>query len=493
MIDVGIACELGLEAVHLRLRVGNRGVLRQREVDEEFVAVRGRKELLLDELHAVERDAEHRHRHADGQPAPAHGADEDARERRHEAARLVVMLLHRLRQQRHAEQGREQHRDDPRQQQRGCDHHEQREGELARVAAVETDRDEARDGDERAGEHRERGGGVDGGGSLAQRVAGLQPRHHHLDGDHRIVDQKAERDDESAKRDALQRDAGILHDHEGHGQHERDRQRDHEPGPHAQAHEADHQHDRDGLEQGLGEAADRLLDHDGLIGHEVHADADGQFADDLVHLLLQRLAELQQVRAGLHADGKADGRLALEPEQRLRRVDVAAADGGDVAEAEEAVVDAQVEVAQALLRRELPRHPDADAFRAGLDDAGGRDRVLGLERLHDVLLADAEGGHLARRELQEDHLVLGADQVDLADIRHRENLGPHVLDIVAQLPLRQPVRGERVDVAVHVAEVVVEDGTHDALGQLPFDVVDHVPDSSPRRPARRGFWSCPSG
>ena len=35
MIDVGIACELGLEAVHLRLRVGNRGVLRQREVDEE--------------------------------------------------------------------------------------------------------------------------------------------------------------------------------------------------------------------------------------------------------------------------------------------------------------------------------------------------------------------------------------------------------------------------------------------------------------------------
>ena len=166
VIDVGIACELGLEAVHLRLRVGNRGVLRQGEVDEELVAVRGREELLLDELHAVERDAEHRHRHADGQPAPAHGADEDARERRHEAARLVVMLLHRLRQQRHAEQGREQHRDDPRQQQRGRDHHEQREGELARVAAVETDRDEARDGDERAGEHRERGGGVDGGGGL---------------------------------------------------------------------------------------------------------------------------------------------------------------------------------------------------------------------------------------------------------------------------------------------------------------------------------------
>ena len=136
---------------------------------------------------------------------------------------------------------------------------------------------------------------------------------------------------------------------------------------------------------------------------------------------------------------------------------VSAADGGDVAQSEEAIVDAQVEAAQALLRRELSGHPDADAFGAGLDHAGRRDRILGLERLHDVLLADAEGGHLARRELQEDHLVLRADQLDLADIRHRENLGPHVLDIVAQLPLRQPVRGERVDVAEHVAEIVVEE------------------------------------
>ena len=156
-----------------------------------------------------------RNRHADGQPAPAHGADENAREHRSEAARFVVMLLHRLRQQGHAEQGREQHRDDPRQQERDRDHHEQREGVLARVAAVEADRHEARDGDERAGQHRERGRGVDGGGSLPQRVAGLQPRHHHLDGDHGVIDQKAERDDEGAERDALQRDAEILHDHEG--------------------------------------------------------------------------------------------------------------------------------------------------------------------------------------------------------------------------------------------------------------------------------------
>ena len=38
-------------------------------------------------------------------------------------------------------------------------------------------------------------------------------------------------------------------------------------------------------------------------------------------------------------------------------------------------------VAQALLRGELAADPDADALRAGLDDAGGRDRVLRLKRL----------------------------------------------------------------------------------------------------------------
>ena len=211
----------------------------------------------------------------------------------------------------------------------------------------------------------------------------------------------------------------------------------------------------------------------------MHADADRQFGDDLAHLLLQRLAEVQQVGAGLHADGKPDGGPAIVTEQCLRRVEVAAADHCDVAETEEAIVDAQVEAAQALLGRELSGHSDADPFRAGFDDAGRRDRVLRLERIHDVLLRDPEGGHFSRRELQKDHLVLGTDEVDLADIRHRENLGPYVFDIVPQLPLTQPIRGECVDVPVHVAEIVVEERTEDAFGEVLSYVVDHIPDSRP--------------
>ncbi len=57
----------------------------------------------------------------------------------------------------------------------------------------------------------------------------------------------------------------------------------------------------------------------------------------------------------LHADGKADRRLAVEAEQRGRRVGIAARDGGDVAQAEEAVVDPQIDGVKAVLRSELLR------------------------------------------------------------------------------------------------------------------------------------------
>ena len=81
---------------------------------------------------------------------------------------------------------------------------------------------------------------------------------------------------------------------------------------------------------------------------------------------------------------------------------------------------------------------------------------------------------MARREFEVDHLVLRADEIDLADIGHGEDVGADRLDIVAQLPLRQPIGGECVDIAVHVAEAVIEERPDDALRQLRLDILDHV-------------------
>ena len=315
---------------------------------------------------------------------------------------------------------------------------------------------------------------------MRRRVARLQPRDHHLDGDHRVVDEQAERDDQGAERDALQRDAEKLQGEKRHRQHQRDRQRDDESGAHAETDEADDENDHHRLEQRMGELVDGVLDDAGLVGDEVDADADRQLGGDLVQLASQRLAEVQHIGARLHADGEADGGLAIVAEQRGRRVDVAALDVDHVAEAEEAVVDAQIERFEAFLAGELAADPHADAFRAGLDDAGGRDGVLRLHRLQHRRHVQAEIGDPARVEFEVDRLVLRADEVDLADIRHGvHDVGAGGLDIVAQLPIRQAVGGERINVAIHVAELVVVERPRHALRQLWLDVRDQVADLAP--------------
>ena len=55
-----------------------------------------------------------------------------------------------------------------------------------------------------------------------------------------------------------------------------------------------------------------MLNDDRLIRHEMHADPDRQVSDDLRHLLLQGLAELQEVCACLHPDCECDRWLAVE-------------------------------------------------------------------------------------------------------------------------------------------------------------------------------------
>ena len=107
----------------------------------------------------------------------------------------------------------------------------------------------------------------------------------------------------------------------------------------------------------------------------------GRSRDELGDALLDVVAERQHVAAGGHGDGEADRRLAVVAEHRLRRVDVGAPDGGDVAQAEEAVVGAEVDGLQALLGGELARDADGDALRAGIDRAARHQRVLRLQGL----------------------------------------------------------------------------------------------------------------
>ncbi|MNQ91741.1 hypothetical protein D3C85_1071350 [compost metagenome] len=155
----------------------------------------------------------------------------------------------------------------------------------------------------------------------------------------------------------MQADAEVVHHREGHGQHQRDRQRHHQAGTQPQGEEAHQQYD----DQRLGEHADELPDpglhRRRLVGNLAQLHAGRQVLLQAGELGLQRLAEDQDVTAGLHGYRQADGVLAHEAHARRRRVVEATAHLGDVADAEGAVAHADGEVADLLHRVETAGHP----------------------------------------------------------------------------------------------------------------------------------------
>ena len=254
-----------LEPGHLLVGLCDRTVLRQVPVDDQFVAVGRRKELVLNITHAEHRQSERRNRYRNGEPAPPHAQRQRPAEPGCKPALVFVVAFHGGRQDGHAEQGREKHGDDPRRHEGYRDHDEQREREFAGGAIIEADRNEAGHGHQRAGQHRKGRGRVDIGRGLGERIADLQTRHHHFHGDHGVVHQQTQRDDQRPQRNPLQRDARIRHHQKSDREDQRDRDGDDKPGAHAQADEADRQHDHDRLEQGAGKAGDRLVDDLGLV------------------------------------------------------------------------------------------------------------------------------------------------------------------------------------------------------------------------------------
>ena len=275
----GSALQQLLDPLDDLLRGLQRGALRQRQVDEQLRPVRLGEELLLHELHADQRQHEQSGRAAStsllcAAPGRACGGT-TARSADGPWPPWPLSLSGRMNTPVSGVNSTATIQDTTSAMPTTANSEKQYS---PAPALREADRHEAGDGHQRAGQHRERGGGVGEGGGFDLVVALLHLGDHHLDRDHGVVDQQAERDDERAERDALQRDAGELHHHEGDGEHQRDGDGDHDAGPPAERQEADRQHDGDRLHQALGELADGLLHHMRLVGDEVHVDADGQVA-----------------------------------------------------------------------------------------------------------------------------------------------------------------------------------------------------------------------
>ena len=154
-------------------------------------------------------------------------------------------------------------------------------------------------------------------------------------------------------------------------------------------------------------------------------------------------------------------------------------------------VGKEIDVEQVGLGTEGARNTQRDGLVAGLELARGTDRVLRPQRRDQRRPVDAEAGELRDRELDEDLLVLGADELDLRHVRNLQQARADVLDIIAQLAVGEAVGGEAVNQAEGVAEVVVEAGSDHAGRQRAADIADvlaHlVPDVRHLRGAGRAF------
>ena len=114
-----------------------------------------------------------------------------------------------------------------------------------------------------------------------------------------------------------------------------------------------------------------------------------------------------------------------------------------------------------------------------MDDARGGDGVLRLEGGQQALFVEPKPGKPLGRELQKYLLVLRPDDVDLRDVGDVQELRADVLHVVPQLAVGEAIRGEAVDEAEGVAELVVESRSDDAGGKEAANVSDLFPDLVP--------------
>jgi hypothetical protein len=89
--------------------------------------------------------------------------------------------------------------------------------------------------------------------------------HHDLDGDDRVVDEQAERQDECAQRDAIEEPAGFQHDQKHDGERQGHGRGHDDPDTPAEAQQTHQEDNAERHREFHHEFADGLLDVHGLV------------------------------------------------------------------------------------------------------------------------------------------------------------------------------------------------------------------------------------
>ena len=236
------------------------------------------------------------------------------------------------------------------------------------------------------------------------------------------------------------------------------------------------QHDGQRLEEGLLELPHRGLDHARLVGHLVDLHAQRKRRLQRGHARVERLADREHVAAALEGDAEHQHRLSVVAHGEARRVFQAAAHLRHIAQPQQPAARrdghfgdvTRITQAAALSIGHAHEHAVVTPFGAAIRG----DRVLAGQRVDQRLRADAQRRQPCAGEFDLDLLDLAPEHVDLGDPRRGLQRASRILHQHLQFGPRQIGRGEGVQHAVDLAELVAEEGAAHAFGKL----VPHVAD-----------------
>ena len=105
--------------------------------------------------------------------------------------------------------------------------------------------------------------------------------------------------------------------------------------------------------------------------------------------------------------------------------------------------------------------------------------ILGLQSTDQRRTVDAEIGEFLHGELDEDLLVLRAEDFDLGHVLHVQEFRADVFYVVAKLAMAETIRREAVNDAERITELVVETRSDHAIRQRMAHIADDLTDVIP--------------
>jgi len=323
------------------------------------------------------------------------------------------------------------------------------------------------------------------------RLAGVQLALDGVAGDHRVIDEQSQRQDERGDGHLLQVDAQQMHEPEGHGQGQRNRQR-HErrrpPFPESDERHQNHQDDR--LVQAVHEQLHALGHLQRLVGgpgqDQVRREQLPQLAQRHVHFL----AEFADLFAGPHLDRKGDGAGTLPPSGGIPDGEEVQVGRGALIAAEYVRAVAQVNrravvggahdhIADLPLALELPRGVDHDVLAAGLQHAARQHDIAGVEDLLDLALLHAGGRQSFLGIFQEHPLVQNAGAVDLGNRLDGLQGFLDQIGVIVELPESVLVAGDGRQLGPRLLGILHHERFPDIRMKIGQARLDAFPDKGP--------------